>query len=343
MISPLHLEYIWLDGNTPASLRSKVKIVSAEDYPNAYDVSTLPIWNFDGSSTNQADTVKSDCVLRPVRAYRHPNNYHSQILVWCEVENSDLTPHISNTRHNLSEAEDYWWGFEQEFFIMKDGKPLGWPADSDPAPQGPYYCAVGNGNVAGRDIMTHFVENCLRAGLTITGVNAEVAIGQWEYQLFSKGAKQASDDLWISRYLLYLVGEEFEVDINIHPKPLGKDKDWNGSGMHTNFSNSKMREEGGEAMFRGIISSLEQNHDAHIAVYGEDNDQRLSGKHETCSINEFRAGNSDRGASIRIPLAVQEEWKGYLEDRRPSANADPYLVTKIIVESVEQALWKKIN
>lgn len=339
MKDPLPLEYIWLDGNSPASLRSKTKFVAHETCPNPLDHTTLPIWNFDGSSTAQATTDKSDCVLRPVRSYLGPTSY----LVLCEVENSDGTPHISNTRHNLSEdqddwSKDFWWGFEQEFFFMKHGKPLGWPNDGEPGPQGPYYCAVGHENVAGRELLDYFITQCVRAGITITGINAEVALGQWEYQLFAKGAKKASDDLWISRYLLQKSCELDEVVVTLHPKPLGKDADWNGSGMHTNFSNGKMREEENETYFRNIIASLERNHDKHIAVYGEDNDQRLSGKHETCSINEFRAGESDRGASIRIPLQTkQNNWKGYLEDRRPSSNADPYLVTKAIMDSTNEA------
>ncbi|MCL4128517.1 UNVERIFIED_CONTAM: hypothetical protein GTU68_031596 [Idotea baltica] len=218
---------------------------------------------------------------------------------------------------------------------MDEGKPIGFPEEGFPAPQGPYYCAVGSENVAGREFVEEHLDACLDAGIDVTGVNAEVMLGQWEYQVFGKGGKKASDDLIASRYLLYRISESYGVQIDISPKPVKGD--WNGSGMHANFSNKEMREIGGKELFKSICESFRPLHKEHIALYGSDNDQRLTGAHETQSIDKFSYGVSDRGASIRIPISVIEDWKGYLEDRRPASNADPYLVTNRIIKTVETA------
>lgn len=328
-------EYIWLDGYTPeANLRSKTKVITSNETPT---VDNLPIWSFDGSSTMQAQGSSSDCLLKPVKVYRDGDRNHGY-LVMCEVLNADRTPHASNHRAAYSDETDFWFGFEQEYVITKNSLPVGFPEEGYPAPQGKYYCGVGKENVVARDIVEEHLEVCLACGLTITGVNAEVLIGQWEYQLLGKGAKDAADDLWVSRYLLMRTAERYFVEIEFHPKPVKGD--WNGSGMHANFSNERMRSEGGENYFRSILERLEDNHHDHIAHYGSMNHERLTGLHETQSIDRFSYGISDRGASIRIPIStVENGWKGYLEDRRPASNACPYLITSKILETVaEEAL-----
>ena len=314
-------EYIWLDGYQPEpSLRSKIK-TTEDDSP--------PVWAFDGSSTQQAEGGNSDCLLLPVQTYDNP--LFSDYLVMCQVETGEHETHPSNTRVAASEVvtDEWWFGFEQEYFFTgENGDPLGWE-DGTPRPQGDYYCGVGAGNVAGREISEAHLEACLEAGIELSGTNAEVALGQWEYQCFGKGIK-AGDDLWVSRYLLYKVAEEFGVGVNLHPKP--KAGDWNGSGMHANFSNEEMRTKGSEKLFYSICEKLKDAHKEGIESYGSDNDMRLTGLHETQSIDQFSYAIFDRGASIRIPIyTIEHDWNGYLEDRRPASNADPYKIIAHIV------------
>ena len=199
--------------------------------------------------------------------------------------------------------------------------------------QGEYYCGIGSDNVSGRNIVEHHLDVCLSAGLNVTGINAEVALGQWEFQVMGKGTYEACDQLIICRYLLQRLSETYEVSINYHPKPLTGD--WNGSGLHTNFSSKHMREVGGKDYFEMMFLALKKNHEKHIENYGSDNKMRLTGKHETQSIDEFSWGVSDRGASIRVPQTTeQNNWKGYIEDRRPASNGNPYLIMKSISETV---------
>jgi glutamine synthetase len=324
-------EYIWLDGYQPEpNLRSKTKVLDMDFFHG--DINSLPIWSYDGSSTKQADGNYSDCLLQPVRVVPDPQRENA-FLVMCEVLNPDGTPHATNTRHLIEDDPDFWFGFEQEYVLTMDGIPIGFPEKGYPRPQGPYYCSVGHGNCAGREVVEEHFDACLEAGLDITGINAEVLLGQWEFQLLGKGGKRAADDLWISRYLLHRVTEQYDIQVEFHPKPIKGD--WNGSGMHTNFSNTDMREKGGKELFDGILERLAAAHPEHIAVYGSANEMRLTGYHETQSIHKFSSGISDRGASIRIPVSTaQSGWKGYLEDRRPASNADPYRVVDRIIRTV---------
>lgn len=332
------LEYIWLDGYEPTqSLRSKTMV--RNDFSGKLE--DCPMWCFDGSSTEQADGSSSDCLLKPVMIIPDPDRKNSY-LVMTEVLNADSTPHESNGRATIDEADDdddFWFGFEQEYFLWDPvtDLPPGFPPGGYPAPQGPYYCSVGAKNAYCRDMIEEHFDLCLEAGLNVEGINAEVAAGQWEFQIFAKGAKRAGDEIWLARYLLERTGEKYGLAIEWRPKPLG-DTDWNGSGMHANFSNGEMRESGKEETFTKICESFGANIERHISVYGAENDQRLTGKHETQSIDQFSYGVSDRGASIRIPVGtVEDGWKGRLEDRRPASNADPYKVAAAIVKSTNEA------
>jgi glutamine synthetase len=262
-------------------------------------------------------------------------------LVMTEVLNADGTPHESNGRATIDDDDDdFWFGFEQEYFLwdVDTQRPPGFPVGGYPAPQGQYYCSVGAGNAFGRDCIEEHFDICLEAEVNIEGINAEVAAGQWEFQVFAKGAKRAGDETWVARYLLERTGEKYGYSINYHPKPFGE-MDWNGSGMHANFSNGPMRDDGDEAIFTKICENFGRHIDRHMSVYGADNDQRLTGKHETQSIDEYSYGVSDRGASIRVPIGtVEDGWKGRLEDRRTASNADPYKVAAAIIKTTKEAL-----
>jgi glutamine synthetase len=335
-MSLVKLEYIWLDGYKPTqSLRSKTKIVKAEDFDGT--LASLGMWSFDGSSTEQAPGGSSDCLLKPVYMVNDPQRKNAY-LVMCEVLNADGTAHESNGRATIEDDDnDFWFGFEQEYFLWdpRTNKPLGFPEGGYPGPQGPYYCSVGANNAFGRDIVEEHLDAIIEAGLNVEGINAEVAAGQWEFQIFAKGAKEAGDQIWIARYLLERIGEKYGVAVNWHCKPLGK-LDWNGSGMHANFSNTTLRTCGSKEMYDKICEAFRPVVKEHIEVYGADNHLRLTGKHETASIHDFSYGVSDRGASIRIPVfTVNKGWKGYLEDRRPNSAADPYKVAARIIKTVK--------
>jgi len=330
---PYRAEYIWIDGQKPtAKLRSKTKIVPDGDAP--------PIWGFDGSSTEQAPGSNSDCVLNPVMVVPDPVRGGGDKLVMCEVLNVDMTPHESNTRAACAEvAEQYadhdaWFGIEQEYTFFKDGRPHGWPVGGFPAPQGGYYCGVGADEIWGRDVVEAHTKACLDAGLAISGTNAEVMIGQWEFQIGPAGPVEVADQVWLARWLLYRIAEDFDISAHLTPKPV--QGDWNGAGAHTNFSTKEMRES-----YDPIITACEalgKAHDLHIESYGAGIDTRLTGLHETAPWTEYNYGVSDRGASVRIPWQVARDGKGYLEDRRPNANMDPYVVTRLITDTVCSAL-----
>ena len=322
-------EYIWIDGAEPTQqLRFKTKVLADGEEP--------PIWGFDGSSTNQAVGSDSDCVLRPVSIFPDPLRGGNNTLVMCDVLNTDMTPHPFNTRAPLAEvaekfsAHDTWFGIEQEYTFFQGAKPLGWPDPGFPAPQFDYYCGVGADEIAGRDIVEAHTEACIEAGIAISGTNAEVMLGQWEFQVGPVGPLEASDQLWVAHWLLYRIAEDFDVSATLDPKPVSGD--WNGAGAHTNFSTTEMR--ASYAAVEASVLALEAAHDDHIHHYGAGVDQRLTGLHETAPWDEFTWGVSDRGASVRIPWQVARDQKGYVEDRRPNANMDPYVVTRLITNTV---------
>ncbi|HJN93180.1 MAG TPA: glutamine synthetase GlnII [Dehalococcoidia bacterium] len=329
-MSGIKAEYIWIDGTEPtAKLRSKTKILPQ-------GTTEMPIWGFDGSSTNQAEGHDSDRVLRPVFTCPDPLRGGDNVLVMCDVLFTDMTPHPSNTRAPLAEvAEKYashemWFGIEQEYTFFAGTHPLGWPDNGFPAPQGGYYCGVGADEIFGREIVEAHGDACLAAGLALAGTNAEVMPGQWEFQIGPVGPLEASDHLWLARWLLYRIAEEWDVTATLNPKPVPGD--WNGAGAHTNFSTKEMRE--GYDACVAAAEALQANHDEHIINYGPGVELRLTGLHETARFDEFTYGVSDRGASVRIPWQVEKEGKGYIEDRRPNANMDPYVVTRLITNTV---------
>src|SRR5580698_7292192 len=333
------LEYIWLDGKKPIpELRGKTQIKDFEKPPTLGD---LPLWGFDGSSTMQAEGSKSDCILKPVALYPDGARKDAYIVL-SEVMHPDGTPHSTNMRATIENDPDLWVGFEQEYFLYQDGRPLGFPENGNPStPQGPYYCGVGYkymGDLA-RTIVEEHLNLCLDAGINHEGINAEVAKGQWEFQILGKGSHKAADDMWAARYLIMRLCEKYEVDVQFHCKPIKGD--WNGSGMHTNFSFKHLRDSGGKEYFESLMAAFDKNKELHIAVYGPDNEQRLTGHHETQSIHKFSYGLSDRGASVRMPVNfIKHGYKGYLEDRRPNSEADPYAIVSQIYKTVSSVPTK---
>ena len=329
-------EYIWIDGTEPTpKLRSKTRVLA--------DGAELPTWGFDGSSTNQAEGHASDRVLKPVFSCPDPIRGGDNVLVMCEVFNIDGTAHETNTRALLRpiaerfEAQEAIFGIEQEYTFFKGERPLGFPVAGFPAAQGGYYCGVGADEVFGRDIVELHLDRCIEAGLAICGINAEVMPGQWEFQIGPVDALTASDHLWIARWLLYRTAEDFEVSATLDAKPVKGD--WNGAGAHTNFSTKAMRE-GYDAIITACesLGADQEKVLEHVTQYGFGIQDRLTGLHETAPWDVYSYGVSDRGASVRIPWQVEVDKKGYIEDRRPNANVDPYVVTRLLVNTCCSAL-----
>lgn len=329
-------EYIWIDGTDPVpQLRSKTRVLPFTEVNSPTD---FPEWNFDGSSTNQATGDDSDCIIKPVNFVIDPLR-DCGYLVLCEVYNPDgKTPHKTNNRAQLrvllenSTDHEMWGGFEQEYTMFQDERPLGWPSSGFPGPQGPYYCSAGAQKAFGRDLVEAHMQACLEAGILFYGINAEVMPGQWEFQIGYRGVDDedagilnVSDHVHLARWLLERLGEEYDIAISFDNKPIKGD--WNGAGMHTNFSTKGTRDATtGKAEIQRIIKNLEKNHPQNILDYGFGLHERLTGDHETCDIDTFKVGDADRGCSIRIPRPVALKGYGYFEDRRPGANSDPYLV-----------------
>ena len=325
------VEYVWIGGC--GELRSKTRVFYEEDI---YSVSDLPIWTYDGSSTEQADGSASEVFLHPKRMFRCPFRRPNGMIVMCDTYLPDGTPARYNHRHDaLKIFEKYadqkpWHGLEQEFFIYD--RAYNQPFNFDPnGKQGQYYCSVGGNNAFMRKISDEHLEACLYAGIKIMGTNAEVAPSQWEYQIFGEGI-DAADQLWISRYILERISEKYNSHINYHPKPLKGD--WNGSGCHCNFSIEAMRNKDGINAIMAVMPKLEAKHSEHMLVYGKYNRERMTEKHETSSYDKFTYGIGSRNTSVRVPNDAVKGINPYLEDRRPAGNCDPYLVTSKILQTI---------
>lgn len=330
--------YVWIDG-TGENVRCKDRVL--EKIPQK--PSDCPDWQYDGSSTYQAQGGNSDVQLVPRAIYRDPFKAGDKdVIVLCDTYKPDGSPCDSNHRaamqaaYDQTQKEEPWFGLEQEYtFLDVDGRPLGWPTNGFPGPQGPYYCGAGADKVVGRDIVEAHALACLYAGVQFAGTNAEVMPAQWEYQVGPSLGMKAADDLWVSRYILWRIAEEFGVVVTFDPKPM--EGNWNGAGGHTNFSTTAMRKDGGIKAIEQAIEKLSKQHAKHIKAYdprgGKDNERRLVGRLETSSIDKFSWGVADRSTSVRIPRGVASAGKGYLEDRRPSSNMDPYSVCNAILET----------
>lgn len=345
------LEYIWIDslGNTRSKTMVRELPAKVWRIDEVYEM--LDDWNYDGSSTGQASGNDSEVLIRPVKVCKDPFSTSSNsYLVLCDTWLPDGSPHPTNTReiakkifskHGHSKPI---YGMEQEFFLSVSGIPIAWKTIScgcvhptstslknPKKPQGDYYCGGGGDNSFGRECIRKAFDRCLSSGLHLTGMNAEVAPSQWEFQICTEGIN-AGDEMHLMRYIINRTAEEYGWTLDLNPKPV--DGDWNGSGCHTNFSTEVMRSDGGYKHILDAIQKLEKKHDFHMKHYGEGNRKRMTGLHETASFDKFSYGVADRGASIRIPRKTEAAGKGYLEDRRPASNMDPYTVSSLILETV---------
>lgn len=326
--------YLWI-GGSGEDLRGKTRTL--EFVPNSPD--ELPEWNYDGSSTGQAPGNRSEVIIKPRAIFKDPFRLGNNIIVMCDCWDTEGKPIATNTRYPASlimdQAKDHkpWFGMEQEYTIFTmNGHPFGWPSDGTPGPQGPYYCSVGADRCFGRDLSECLYRCCLYAGVKISGSNAEVMPGQWEFQIGPCEGISIGDHMWVARYILYRLSELFRVVVSFHPKPM--EGDWNGAGCHTNVSTEGTRGEGGIKVIEDMMEKMASKHNEHMLVYGKDNHKRLTGKHETAHMNKFKWGVADRGASVRIPTSTYKNGKGYFEDRRPASNCDPYVVAAKIVETI---------
>ena len=337
----MQLEYVWIGGNQ--ELRSKVKIIDGEgilskDIDKVWELIKDKPWNYDGSSTNQANGEDSEIILKPIQIYSNPF-INNGFFVLCETYLPNGEPHKTNTRHyalsifNKKIEEEPMFGMEQEFFILdpETMRPVGFPKNGYPEGQGKYYCSVGTGNCFQRNFLQEAMDSLISMDIPVTGSNFEVCPGQMEIQVCSVGINQA-DNLIMTRYVLHRLSEKYNIVVDFSAKPVKGD--WNGSGCHTNFSTKGMRENSnGYELILNAIEKLKEKHLEHIECYGDDNKERLTGLHETAHISEFSYGVANRGASIRIPRDTEKNGKGYLEDRRPSSSCDPYVVTSKIFET----------
>jgi len=331
------VEYVWIGGNN--ELRSKTKVMDKE----VHSVNDLSEWNYDGSSTAQAAGGDSEVIIQPRALFNDPFRGGNNKMVMCDTYRPDGTPLENNHRvlanelFNKALDEEPWFGLEQEYFLMdpKTNKPLGFPHYGQPEPQGQYYCSAGAQNSFGRDVAEEHLRACVTAGITISGINAEVAPGQWEFQIGPCVGIDEGDHLWMARYLLNRVAEKHGAIVDLEPKPVKGD--WNGSGCHANYSTKNMRQgcndKSGLDFINEAIEKLSHNHMEHMNAYGSGNEERMTGAHETASYDTFSEGVANRGASIRRGNQTVKDGKGYFEDRRPSSNCDPYLVTGKLFET----------
>jgi len=350
-------EYIVIDGVCTDGMSFDLcsKTLTLEKAPQS--VHDLPVWSI---SWEDEKGCATEVHMVPRRIYRDPFRPGDNVLVLCDCyDEPDLGsgenhggPAFFNTRAGcdavMSRAmglgDDPWFGMEQEYYLLdvRTRQPLGWPQDGllgkhDDA----YFCSVGAQKSIAREVVEAHARGCMYAGIKFGGINSEVAPSQWEFQIGPCSGIQAGDDLWAARYILQRVCEMYKICVTFDPKPV---PGWAGIGCHTNYSTVATRTKPGgyDAMLKQI-AKLRARHHEHMLSYGHGNERRLTGVEHTAGINDFSYGVADRSASIRIGNKIVEQDCGYYEDRRPAANMDPYLVTKLLVETTLLGFAPQIN
>ena len=323
--SKIIVEYVWIGGEY--EIRSKTRVI---DNINIDNVNDIPIWNYDGSSTKQAEGTASEIMIIPRALFNDPIRGVPHKMVMCEAVKPNGDPVDTNNRHWANQIfeqaleEEPWFGLEQEYFMMhpRTNQPLGFIENQT---QGQFYCSAGSKNAFGRELVEKHLVSCILAGIKISGVNAEVAPGQWEFQIGPCVGIEQGDHLWMARYLLERLSEKSGIVINLEPKPLVGD--WNGSGCHANYSTKNMREgtvdKTGLDYIYEAVDKLTIKHMDHMTVYGSNNDKRLSGAHETSHYDQFSVGIGNRGASIRVGNDTIRDKKGYFEIVRMCSLQNP--------------------
>ena len=346
-------EYVWISDYKLPIIRSKVRVL-----PELHTLCTDQLldleldWSYDGSSTGEASAEKNtEVVLKPVKVYIDPLHESTEsvkyYIVLCETYNCDgITPCLNNNRRStvdiLERNKDNkeLFGIEQEYFVLPhpyDSKPMIDLMDTYEA-SGKYYCGVGTKHISHteRVIVDEHIKACAAAGVHIFGTNKEVAPHQWEYQIGTCTGLEVADDLWIARYLIERISEKYGMYVTLHPKPFNSDR-YNGSGAHTNVSTDLLRNSTDHTTILGLVEKLERVHSEHMELYGDYNNLRMSGTCETSSFEQFTYGVGSRSSSVRIPTKTWDNKCGYIEDRRPSANMDPYLVVAKIIDTFNRS------
>ncbi len=337
------IEYVWL-GGSGWDFRGKTKVL---DTPIT-NVRELSEWNYDGSSTRQAETGKSEILIKPVKLIPDPFRGGHHKIALCETFTPEGDPAPANFRYlaravfedETTKGEEVWFGIEQEYILAraseegpKDLVPLAWSGKKQRVPQGDFYCGVGAGKAISREIAEEHLQKCLAAELNIAGINAEVFPGQWEFQIGICKGIDVADQLWLARYLLIRVCEKYDVVPMFDPKPFKGD--WNGSGCHVNISTNSTRNSINKVeAVELLLNQMKNNFIDDILFFGEKNDERLTGRHETSSLSEFTWSVAGRHTSVRIPTTTSKGETGYFEDRRPAGNMDPYLACGRIADSM---------
>lgn len=332
------VEYVWVTAPTPPSaepnMRSKTRVLTVDDDEMLLHPANIPVWNYDGSSTHERDTASSEVQLTAVFVCRDPLRGTPHMIALCDTSANRTRAHAASlfSRSNV-QRDKPWFGLEQEYVLVETKPPhppLHWSAHHPVEASSDHYCGVGGKHAWGRAIAEEHLHACMQANLTVAGMNAEVTQTQWEFQIGPVCGIRAADELWVARYLLLRVAEAHGAHVLFHPKPV---PGFNGSGCHANVSSAVMRAEcmvlpESRTVTLAFIAELEKDHARLMSTddYGMGNDARLIGTCETSSMQRFTSGVGDRTASVRIP----RDFGGYIEDRRPAANADPYIVTSYL-------------